>query len=256
MAKIFISHSTKNRELVESFLEFLQLGMGVDRSDIFCTSYHGELKTGEDFVETIRSQLQGCEVVISLITEEYLASNFCMIELGAAWGMSKAFFPLLSVPIERLRNTPLIGLQLRNLKKEEDLSAVYDELGRCKVRKECQTAEFTKHMPKFVSKVRQLLEGDYQILKDRNGYYEAVVKKVRWVGESYRCYGIEGHIENPPDGQEAGSDWVFFRKGMYCELQPGDRVRFRISKTEVMEFSDLGRARNIYPAELWKENEK
>lgn len=252
MAKIFISHRSKNRELVECFLEFLQLGMGVDRSDIYCTSYPGELKTGENFMEAIRSQLRDCEVVIALITEEYLASHFCMIELGAAWGLSKAFFPLLAVSVEELQNTPLIGLQLRSLKKEEDLSAVYDELGKCRVRKECQTAEFTKRMPEFVKKMKQLLDGDYWILKDREGYYETVVKEVRWAGESYRCYGIKGHIANPPDGQEAGSDWIFFRKGMYPELQPGDSVRFRISRTEVREFSDLGKARNLYPADLHK----
>ena len=34
MAKIFISYSSKNEKLVSCFLEFLQMGMGVNNSDI------------------------------------------------------------------------------------------------------------------------------------------------------------------------------------------------------------------------------
>lgn len=34
---IFISHSAKNRELVEQFVEFLKLGTGIENSRIFCT---------------------------------------------------------------------------------------------------------------------------------------------------------------------------------------------------------------------------
>lgn len=33
MARLFISHSSKNKELVELFVEFLQLGMGVMKEE-------------------------------------------------------------------------------------------------------------------------------------------------------------------------------------------------------------------------------
>ena len=78
MAKVFISYCSKNRELVEAFMEFLQLGMGVHRSDIFCTVYSEALPTGTDFIAKIREQLRECTAVISLITEEYLKSPFCI----------------------------------------------------------------------------------------------------------------------------------------------------------------------------------
>ena len=54
MNGIFISHSTKDRELVEQIVELLQLGMGVEPSKIFCTSLEGTLPTGEDFKGTLR----------------------------------------------------------------------------------------------------------------------------------------------------------------------------------------------------------
>lgn len=65
MAKLFISHSSKNKELLDSFLEFLQLGMGVERNDIFYTSSAGELSSGEAFMETIRQQMKDSEAVMS-----------------------------------------------------------------------------------------------------------------------------------------------------------------------------------------------
>lgn len=110
MGKIFISYSSKNKELTEKFIEFLQLGMGIGREDIFCTVSAHTLKTGEPFIEAIRKELKDCEAVISLITEDYLNSKFCLIEAGAAWAMSKRYFPLLTVPFSDLAGTLLQGL--------------------------------------------------------------------------------------------------------------------------------------------------
>lgn len=53
MAKIFLSHSTKNKELVENFIEFLRLALGISRGDIFCTIAVEDLYTGENFMERI-----------------------------------------------------------------------------------------------------------------------------------------------------------------------------------------------------------
>ncbi len=156
MAKLFVSHSSKNKELMDSFLEFLQLGMGVERNDIFYSSSAGDLSTGEAFMKTIRRQLVDSEAVISIITEEYLKSKFCMAEMGAAWAMSKRYFPLILVPMERLKSTPLYSLQLRRLNNHADLGAVYDELLDCGVSRKRRTAEFTKHLPGFIRRVNLL----------------------------------------------------------------------------------------------------
>ena len=75
MKKVFISFSSKNQQLAEKFLEFLQLGMGLRRRDVFCTAFPEKLQTGENFIETIRQQMQECDTVISLITAEYLQSR-------------------------------------------------------------------------------------------------------------------------------------------------------------------------------------
>ena len=64
MKKVFISFSSKNQQLAEKFLEFLQLGMGLRRRDVFCTAFPEKLQTGENFIETIRQQMQECDTVI------------------------------------------------------------------------------------------------------------------------------------------------------------------------------------------------
>lgn len=59
MAGVFISHSSENKELVKIFLDFLQMGMGVKRDEIFCTSLSDSLPTGEAFIPKIKEELKG-----------------------------------------------------------------------------------------------------------------------------------------------------------------------------------------------------
>ena len=252
MAKVFISYSSRNQELALCFIEFLQLGMGIRKSDIFCTVFPDSLTTGENFIERIRTEIESCEVVISLITGEYLQSTFCIAEMGIAWGMRKRYFPLLLVPYECLDSTPLCGVQMRRLDSGEDISTVYDELYGRHVIQGRQTAEFNKRLPGFLDRIRMLKDGEYMVKKDDQGYYTSVIHKVRKVHDNYRCYGIKGHIEEPPDNEKADSDWIFFWRGMYPELEEGDWVRFKVSKSEVRYFRDIGYARNLYPLELEK----
>ena len=47
MSRLFISHSTNDKAAVEQFIDFLVLGMGISRSDIFCSSQKGTLPTGK-----------------------------------------------------------------------------------------------------------------------------------------------------------------------------------------------------------------
>ena len=253
MKKVFISFSSKNQQLAEKFLEFLQLGMGLRRRDVFCTAFPEKLQTGENFIETIRQQMQECDTVISLITAEYLQSPFCLVEMGAAWALCKQFFPLLTVKYEELDRTPLKGIQMRKLDEQEDLSVVYDELHRCKVLEGHSTAEFYRRTVEFVSYVKKWIAGDYVLHPDEEGYYETVIESVRELSQKqYRCYGIKGHLDNPPDGEQANSDWLFYWGNTFPDLVPGDRVRFKTSKSKVNVFQDLGRARNIYPDDLRK----
>lgn len=250
MSKVFISYSTKNEKILQKFIEFMRLGMGVEKKDIFCTVFTDTLPTGEEFVRKIKDGMEQCEVVISIITEEYLSSKFCLMEMGAAWAMSKHFFPLLLVPYQRLNDTPLIGMQMRKMGSERDISAMYEELYRCGVMQQLQIAEFNSRLPEFISSIEKEQKGDYVLQKDANGYYETTIISTRIVIGEYRCYGIKGKVEEPLDNEKADSEWIFYFKGVYPDLHKGDRIRFKLSKTEVKKWDDIGKARNLYPSDL------
>lgn len=53
--KIFISHASKNKEIVLKFASFLE-SIGTEM-EVFCTSEKGSIAAGENFIETIAKEL-------------------------------------------------------------------------------------------------------------------------------------------------------------------------------------------------------
>ena len=255
MAKIFISHSVRDKELIRTLVDFLQMGMGIGKEDIFCTSYPEELPSGENFIEIIRQQMRNCEAAFLVITDNFLRSPFCLTELGAAWGLGKRLFPLLLTSIDKVERTPLKGLQVRFLNKENDVSAIYDELRNNGIITKTSTAEYIRRLPEFIKQVHMQSNGEYILEVSEDGYYHTEVTEVRGVSAEYRCYRIKGHTQEWRNQGNAESDWLFFRAGIYEDLKVGNKVRFKIFRTEVKRWSDIGIARNIYPADLRVEKE-
>lgn len=81
--KIFISHASKNKEIVLKFASFLE-SMSTE-VEVFCTSEKGAIATGKNFIETIAKELNICDLFIPVLSQEYYESRFCMIELGVAY---------------------------------------------------------------------------------------------------------------------------------------------------------------------------
>lgn len=254
MNGIFISHSTQNKDLTEQMIELLQSGMGIGRERIFCTSLNGALSTGEDFVRTIKENMKECEMVIALVTPEYLKSPFCLMELGAAWIQGTFLCPILSEGVDYtdLDGTPLKGMQMRKLTNEDDLFAVYDEMV---VRK--MIVADTK---RFNRKVRDLMKnismwknnGKYMISPEPDGSYEIIIEEERMVPRPFKCYKIKGNLDLGGVQKDDETHWIFFREGMFEELEKGSHVSIRVGKTNRKYFDDIGWARNIYLEELQK----
>lgn len=254
MAKIFISHSAMDKELIRSLVDFLQIGMGIERKDIFCTSYPEELPTGENFIEIIKQQMRNCEAAFFVITDNFLNSQFCLTEMGAAWGLGKRIFPLLLVSIDKMERTPLKGVQVRFLDRENDVSAIYDELRSNGIITKTSTAEYIHRLPEFMKQIQIRSNGEYMLEVSEDGYYHTEIMEVRNVPAEYRCYRIKGHIEEWRNQGDAESDWLLFRAGIYKDLKVGTKVRFKIFRTEMKRWGDIGIARNIYPADLREES--
>lgn len=121
--KIFISHSSKDKELVLMFVDLLVQGFHIDYDEIFCTSMDNALRVGEDFIKSIKENLHDSEIVLFLITQNYIDSKFCIMEMGAAWAFKDNIFPIIVPPLDYniLNDTPLKITQSIILSDAEDL---------------------------------------------------------------------------------------------------------------------------------------
>jgi len=98
---IFISHAATDKAIADQVVDLLDTAMGIAvQDDVFCTSLEGlKIPPGTDFKGFIKDQIQEPEIVILLISQNYLSSQFCLAELGASWAMSHRIIPFLIPPI-------------------------------------------------------------------------------------------------------------------------------------------------------------
>ena len=101
MKRIFISHASKDKIIVDAFIDLiLQNGMGIGVNDIFCTSSEGmKILSGDDWRESIRKNLAYSKIIILLISPYYKESEVCLNEMGAAWMTETLVLPLIIEPI-------------------------------------------------------------------------------------------------------------------------------------------------------------
>lgn len=158
MKKIFISHSTKDIELIDSFLDFLELGMGVNREEVYCTSVDGTIDTGKKFVDNIKINIGKAEVVMFIITPQYLQSKFCLAEMGAAWVLNQQVYPIIFEPLtfDVLEDTPLKGIQAKILNSENNIFSMYDELKVKKIAVDKPVTLFNRKSKKFLNELTQI----------------------------------------------------------------------------------------------------
>ena len=85
--KLFISHSSKDKKYIEEFVDhILQLGIGIDAKDIFCTSIEDmDIKNGDDIQNHIKDNILSSDFSFLMISENYKASEICLNEMGAVW---------------------------------------------------------------------------------------------------------------------------------------------------------------------------
>lgn len=83
--KIFISHSSKNKEYGELLVDFLR-DIGLKEEEIIFTSnvIYG-IPIGENIFQWLKKQITERPFVIYLLSQEYFRSIPCLNEMGAAW---------------------------------------------------------------------------------------------------------------------------------------------------------------------------
>jgi len=98
--KIFISHSSLDSKIVEQVIELLE-GMGVPSDLIFCSSFEGyNIGLGEDFLETIRKELNQNVLVLFILSPNFYNSPISLCEMGATWVKTSEHVPILIPPFD------------------------------------------------------------------------------------------------------------------------------------------------------------
>ncbi|GAA3732908.1 hypothetical protein GCM10022422_14380 [Flavobacterium ginsengisoli] len=128
---IFISHSGKDRQIVDDFIDLiLQNALNVTVDRIFCSSTDGtKIKSGTDWRDSILKALQEAKINFLFISPNYKESEVCMNEMGAAWVTSAKVIPLIIEPI----NYKTVGviqqpIQIEKLLDEKSLDRIRDIL--------------------------------------------------------------------------------------------------------------------------------
>lgn len=130
--KIFISHSSRDKEIVEAIIDFLRDTLLIPSREIRCTSVAGyKLSSGASIDETLRKEVKLSEAFIGLISPASLRSTYVMCELGARWGFKKHLIPLLApnVQVSELK-PPLTSKDALRCDNNDDLSRLVEDLGK------------------------------------------------------------------------------------------------------------------------------
>ncbi|WP_017756037.1 toll/interleukin-1 receptor domain-containing protein [Calidifontibacillus oryziterrae] len=113
--KIFISHSTEDKLIVEPLIDLLE-GLGLRSDSIFCSSFEGyKIPYGEDFLGFIKKELSENTIVLFLLSENFYNSPICMCEMGATWIKSAKHFPILIPPLTYANMKGVISSQTQSL---------------------------------------------------------------------------------------------------------------------------------------------
>lgn len=131
--KIFISHSEKDKGIVDSFISLLH-DIGIQKptsgneGKIFCSSSDAYLiPLRENNVEYIKSQLDSTDNVLAIImySKNYMVSPFCLNEAGAVWIKNIPFQPIilpdfLFKEVKGFLNPNITGFEISNKSRLND----------------------------------------------------------------------------------------------------------------------------------------
>jgi hypothetical protein len=94
---LFISHSSRDIEVVRLVVRLLRGSLGLRATQIRCTSLDGyRLPAGAEFGSSLRTEVVEAKVLVGVISSQSFDSVYVLFELGARWGANKPLIPLLA----------------------------------------------------------------------------------------------------------------------------------------------------------------
>jgi hypothetical protein len=158
--RIFVSHASTDEPLVDKLVDLLQTGCNVTTGNALCTTLKGmgvEIGT-ESYIRCLKEELCNATLVVLVLTPNYLASHFCLCELGGAWALELPIVPLVVPPLKKADVKVTLSVTQSGMINDE---AALDEL-RDRIKELIGTGAPT---PRWNSKRDQFLDAVPDVLK-------------------------------------------------------------------------------------------
>ena len=162
MAKIFISHSSEDKEIVDLFKNIiLNAGLGISDNDIaYTSSPETGVPTGGNIPQYIKEHIADSYFVFFMISDDYRKSEVCLNEMGAAWALEKNVKPLLLHDVSFKSVGWLYGMNLcAKIDDEDRLDELHDEF-LDKFDSLPKTMVWNKRKREFLAKMAALAQND------------------------------------------------------------------------------------------------
>ncbi|HMJ13095.1 MAG TPA: toll/interleukin-1 receptor domain-containing protein [Polyangiaceae bacterium] len=174
--RVFVSFAQRDKALAVRFTDFLRGACNLREEQVFLTARPGELEPGAQFVDAIRSALEGACFAVLLLTPSYYESHFCLAELGAVWGLERVCAPVIVPPVDfAALDGVQLGQQALRIDQSQDLDVLRDQV-RGAVRAEATTPEWNRQRDAFlndwdarlshdIAEIRTVPASDYRVLQ-------------------------------------------------------------------------------------------
>jgi len=128
---IFISHSSRDKEVASALIELLQASCNIPHDKIRCTSVEGyRLPLGASTDQQLRTEVREARLFIGLITPSSMQSAYVLFELGARWGAELPLAPVLACGADAsLLGGPLAGFNALNCSIEDQMHQLVHDIG-------------------------------------------------------------------------------------------------------------------------------
>lgn len=132
--KIFISHSTEDKEYVQALVELLE-DIGINEEQLFCSSLREYgVKIGEDIYDRLKREFTSYDLwVFFILSDNYYRSAACLNEMGAAWVLQKDYLSVLLPEfnfsdVKGAINPKKIGIKLNDIQIDSVLNDLKDKI--------------------------------------------------------------------------------------------------------------------------------
>ena len=161
---VFISHAAADKDIAAEFVRLLSSGLNITGSMVFCSSLPGRtIPGGFNFIEHIQSKLSTAKVVILLITDNYLASQFCLAEIGASWITKEgSTIPVIVPPLgfKKLKATLSIT-QAWKINDPDGLDSLMDDICRLLYIRS-KAAQWGTESRNFLKNIQKLIDAQIE----------------------------------------------------------------------------------------------